>query len=113
MTVATQEETKRRIAEALALPLPDRSWYDREIGRRRVPTERELEVFLAIFVHGDGPRAAAVLGLSPHTVKRHVDHLYTAIGARDRPHAAWLLYPVLRDRYVLPGDAVQGLRVVA
>lgn len=107
------EETARRVAEALALPLPERWWYHYAIGARRFPTERELVVFLAVVEHGDERTAARALGLAYRSIQSHLQHLYTAIGARDRTHAAWLLGRRLKDRYVLPGDAPRRLRVVA
>lgn len=68
------------------------------------PTERDIEVLLALIKHGSGKDAARALFITPGTVKNHMDHLYRVIGAKGRAHAAVLLWPLLHGRYRLPGD---------
>lgn len=85
-------------------PLPARH---RTVGP---PTISEIEAFLAVVELGS-PAAARALGLSKRTVGNKLHELQRRIGARSRAHAAWLLYPELADRYVLPGD--RRLRVAS
>ena len=53
---------------------------------------REREVLQRIVAGDSNKMIARVLGLSPHTVKRHVANILDKIGARSRAQAAaWLL----------------------
>jgi FixJ family two-component response regulator len=63
------------------------------------PTLRELEVFLAVVDAGDEHLAGTRLGIGRRTVRNHLQSLYAKVGARSRPHAAWLLWPVLGEAF--------------
>lgn len=67
-------------------------------------TLREIEVFLALVEHASAKQAAAALGITVRTVKNHLSNLYAKVGAEHMTHAAWLLWPMLKDAYVLPGQ---------
>ena len=57
-----------------------------EKGLRLTP--RELEV-LGLLVRGlSKPQIAGMLGLSPHTIKRHVANIYNKLGLNDRTQLA-------------------------
>ena len=60
------------------------------------PSARELEVFLVLVRTASVKGAAAELGISSSTVKKHMTSLYGRIGAHHRAHAAWLLSRKLR-----------------
>ncbi|MCB2187172.1 MAG: LuxR C-terminal-related transcriptional regulator [Deltaproteobacteria bacterium] len=49
---------------------------------------RELEVLRLLAQGLKKPQIATVLTLSPHTVKRHVDHIFSKLGVSDRAQAA-------------------------
>lgn len=51
-------------------------------------TLRELEVLRLLAQGLTNPQIAAVLSRSPHTVKRHVDHIFAKLGLNDRAQAA-------------------------
>jgi DNA-binding CsgD family transcriptional regulator len=46
------------------------------------PSEQELRVIRAVIVHGTIRGAARALGLSPHTVDSHLDHVRSKSGMR-------------------------------
>ena len=55
-------------------------------------SSREREVLERIVVGDSNKMIARTLGLSPHTVKRHVANILGKVGARSRAQAAaWLL----------------------
>jgi DNA-binding CsgD family transcriptional regulator len=70
-----------------------------------VPTSREIDVLLALVEHGSEKIAAQHLGISRATIHGHLHNLYGRIGATGRTHAVALLWPLLHERYRLPGDA--------
>lgn len=51
-------------------------------------TRRELEVLRLVAQGLSNPRMARVLGISPHTVKRHVVNIFNKLGVGDRAQAA-------------------------
>lgn len=51
-------------------------------------TARELEILRLLAQGLRKPQIAGLLGLSPHTVKRHVDHIFAKLGVNDRAQAA-------------------------
>ena len=69
------------------------------------PTPAEIAALLAVIEYPSLEAAADRLGLKSATVRNQLADLYHRIGARTRPHAAWLLWPQLGTSYVLPGDA--------
>jgi DNA-binding CsgD family transcriptional regulator len=94
------------------LPFVPSEYGSFEVGENpTAPTARDVEVFLAVVELPSLEVAAETLGISRTTVVHHLEILYARIGAKTRAHAAWLLYPLLGDRYVLPGD--RALRRVA
>lgn len=106
-------EAERRRREVLAVQRPETKEFYGRPGS--MPTERELEVFLACVELSKTDLVAARLGIAVQTVDNHLSSLYQRIGANGRAHAAALLYRVLRERYVLPGDDTRPtwLKVVA
>lgn len=50
---------------------------------------------------GSTDQAAYRLGISPQTVKNHLDHIRDIVGAKTTTQAAWLLFPSLRDQIVI------------
>jgi DNA-binding CsgD family transcriptional regulator len=52
------------------------------------PTQREVQVLRLIVEGRTNPEIAAELGLSRHTVKRHVDNLFAKLGVSSRAEAA-------------------------
>lgn len=63
------------------------------------PTRRDLEALLAVVEHSTVEAAAHALGIGRDGLKARLSVLYERIGAENRPHAAWLLWPALGDRY--------------
>lgn len=51
-------------------------------------TQRELEVLRLLVRGASKPQIAVMLGISVHTVKRHVVNIYNKIGVNDRTQAA-------------------------
>jgi len=62
------------------------------------PTERQMEVLLAVVQEHGNREAAAKLGLSVQTVKNHVSALLARGPYHNVTHAVWVLWPVLRER---------------
>ena len=68
-----------------ALPVP-------ELRTSSTLSTREREVLRRIAAGDSNKMIARTLGLSPHTVKRHVANILDKIGARSRAQAAaWML----------------------
>ena len=63
------------------------------------PTLREIEIFLALLEHSTIQATAAALGIHEQTLKNHVGSVIARLGARNRTHATWLLWPVLKDAF--------------
>lgn len=69
-----------------------------ELNRQALPTRehpvvalltaREKEVLRLLAKGASNPEIAAVLAISPHTVKTHVGHLFDKLGVNDRTQAA-------------------------
>ena len=55
---------------------------------RQPLTPRELEVLRLVGRGLTNPQIAEVLRLSPHTIKRHVDHIFQKLALNDRAQAA-------------------------
>lgn len=51
-------------------------------------TKREVEVLRLLAQGASNPEIAALLAISPHTVKSHVNHLFDKLGVHDRTQAA-------------------------
>lgn len=66
-----------------ALPAQSMAAAVEELGLRR----RESEVLLAIAGGCSNAEAAALLGVSPLTIKKHLENIYTTLGARTRSAA--------------------------
>lgn len=81
-----------------------RTRHLRLLPKGRQPTEREVEVLLALIRYATWAKTSKALGVTVGALRAVEASLFAKIGARNRPHAAALLYPVLHDRYVLPGD---------
>ena len=64
-------------------------------------TKRQKEEFLALVKYGNVYEAAKELGISPQTLKNVMGYLYRKIGASNRSHAAWLLYPQLGNQMTI------------
>ena len=63
------------------------------------PTLAEITAVIAIVEHSTNEAAAAALGVSPMTIKNHLSRLSARLGAHNRTHLVWMLWPVLRDAY--------------
>jgi PAS domain S-box-containing protein len=59
-----------------------------ECGSKTNLTKRELEVLKLMAKGFSNNDIAAILSISPHTVKSHVVHILTKLGVRDRTQAA-------------------------
>lgn len=93
---------------------PEREWLDARSSPQlgKAPTNRQLEVFLAILRHGSMQAAADHLGIGISTAKTHVAMLMARLGAWNFAHLAallWERYPDLRHLMVLP-NGEQGQR---
>ena len=71
-------------------------------------TPRELTVLTSLSDGLTGAAAARRLGISPHTVNRHLEHLYRKLGTRDRLSTVLRaqtmgLLPPERPKYPTPG----------
>lgn len=65
---------------------------------RRLPlTPRQAEVLWHLAAGQTNDGIAHALGISPHTVVRHVEHLYARLGVHTRVAAATIALQVLRD----------------
>ena len=62
------------------------------------PTERQMEVLLAVVQEHGTKQAARKLGISIGTVKGHLTGLYARGPYHGIVHAVWVLYPELRER---------------
>lgn len=80
-----QETLERSLAELNRLAMTELPF---QAGLDRGLTARELEVLRLISQGLSNPQMAALLGLSPHTVKRHVDHIFAKLAVNDRAQAA-------------------------
>jgi DNA-binding NarL/FixJ family response regulator len=58
--------------------------------RQVILTARQADVLDGICYGYSNRRIGSVLGVTEDTVKRHISYLFTALGARDRCHAAVL-----------------------
>lgn len=76
---------ERSLAELNQLRLADLPFQN---GLSRTLTSRELEVLRLLAQGLSKPQIAGVLGLSPHTVKRHVDNIFAKLSVNDRAQAA-------------------------
>jgi len=61
------------------------------------PTERQMEVLLAVVTEHGNPQAARKLGISQSAVKHHVSNLLARGPYHNVLHAVWVLYPKLRE----------------
>ncbi len=80
-----RETLERSLAELSHLTMAELPFQS---GLDHALTARELEVLRLICQGLSNPQMAAVLGLSPHTVKRHVDHIFVKLMVNDRAQAA-------------------------
>ncbi|MFH1034070.1 MAG: LuxR C-terminal-related transcriptional regulator [Pseudomonadota bacterium] len=80
-----REALERSLAAMNRLGLGDLPFQG---GLERALTARELEVLRLLSQGLRKPQIAGVLGLSPHTVKRHVDNIFAKLSVNDRAQAA-------------------------
>ncbi len=80
-----REALERSLAELNRLRLGEMPF---QAGLPQALTGRELEVLRLLSQGLKKPQIAGVLGLSPHTVKRHVDHIFAKLSVNDRAQAA-------------------------
>lgn len=80
-------------------PVNLRDWVDDRWGAPQCglpPTQRQLDVFLAIIERGGEAQAADALGISIQTIKNHMTDLYARLRVHNQLAALWVLYPTLR-----------------
>lgn len=80
-----REALERSLAELNRLSLTDLPF---QANPDRALTAREMEVLRLLSQGLSNPQIAGVLGLSPHTVKRHVDNIFLKLTVNDRAQAA-------------------------
>jgi DNA-binding CsgD family transcriptional regulator len=61
------------------------------------PTDREVGVVAAVLVAGSEKAAAHCLGLSHSTVKHHLAHARSKVGAATTAQLVWILAPRLPE----------------
>jgi DNA-binding NarL/FixJ family response regulator len=92
--------------------MPARRWNDahQPVAKppvakpRGLPTPRQIEVFLAVIRLTTYQAAADELGIGRSTVRKHMSAVIKAVGATDQANAAYILFDLLHDQMVLPGD---------
>lgn len=87
---------------------------DRRDGALTDLTTREIQVLQQLMVGSSSPRIAEHLGISPHTVRTHVQNILGKLGVRTRHHAATLarragVRPPAEDRFARAQHAVAPL----
>jgi DNA-binding CsgD family transcriptional regulator len=73
-----------------------------------VPSEREIEVLVALVRYSTEKAAGSHLGLARQTISNHERNLFRKLGVTNRTAAVVKLWPQLRDRFVLPNDTSVG-----
>jgi DNA-binding NarL/FixJ family response regulator len=88
-----------RIAQARVEPTKIRAELRGEAATHHGrPTQRDLDVIVALVENSSGRAAAEALGITEQTVKNHVSAVIHKLGARSRTHATWLLWPQIGHR---------------
>jgi len=68
------------------------------------PTLWQLELLITVVRTGSNRAAAEALGVPLQNVKNNLTRMYRRIGASNRDHAVYLVWPIIKDTALLPWE---------
>ncbi|VUZ84201.1 LuxR family two component transcriptional regulator [Candidatus Methylomirabilis lanthanidiphila] len=89
-TASDQEKLIRRLneAEVEANMISNRWVYDNSVCKRHGLTRREVEVLTWVAGGKSNTEIGLILGTSPRTVGKHLEHIFEKLGVETRTAAA-------------------------
>jgi DNA-binding CsgD family transcriptional regulator len=76
-------------------------------------TKRQAQALAAAVNEANEAKAAALLGISPDTLRTYLQQAYQRLGANSRAHAAYLAYPTIGHLFTLRSPRITGFRRAA